>query len=125
MVSVVQGKMIFHFEACESKIPWDATLPSDKLPKLWTRWKSSVSTKRNLIAYKEPIDALESHSFGEASGHGVAALVYAVVSEASGITHTVSLLTSLDYQSEVIPSRSAITITIVMLQALSEYLHES
>ena len=31
----LQGKMIFR-EACESKVPWDATLP-DKLAKLWDK----------------------------------------------------------------------------------------
>jgi hypothetical protein len=37
----LQVKMIFR-EACESKVPWDATLPdnSDKLTKLWDKWES-------------------------------------------------------------------------------------
>ena len=44
-----------------------------------------MSAKRSLAAYEELIDALESHSFLDASGDGVAALLYAVASEASGV----------------------------------------
>lgn len=84
----LQGKMIFR-EACETKISWDTVLP-DKLSKLWASWESnlpaSVSTKRSLVAYEEPIDALELHSFGDTSRRGVAAVVYAVVKQASRIT---------------------------------------
>ena len=84
----LQGKMIFR-EACESKVPWDATLP-DKLAKLWDKWESnlptSVSTRRSLAIYREPVDAVVLHAFGDASGRGVAMAVYTVVSQASGVT---------------------------------------
>ena len=45
-----------------------------------------MSTKRSLVVYEEPIDTLELHSFGDESRRGVAALVYAVVKQASGVT---------------------------------------
>ena len=61
--------MIFR-EACESKDPWDATL-SDKLAKLWDKLESnlptSVSTRRSLATYREPVDAVVLHAFGYAS----------------------------------------------------------
>jgi hypothetical protein len=84
----LQGKLIFR-EACESKTPWDATLP-EKLAKLWEKWESSlparVATRRSLATIREPVDAVELHAFGDASGRGVATTVYAVVSQASGVT---------------------------------------
>jgi hypothetical protein len=84
----LQGKMIFR-EACESKVPWDTTLP-DKLAKLWDKWESnlptSVSTRRSLAIYREPVDAVVLHAFGDANGRGVAMAVYTVVSQASGVT---------------------------------------
>jgi hypothetical protein len=84
----LQGKMIFR-EACESKISWDAPLPA-KLAKLWDSWESRlparVSTRRSVATYREPVDAVELHAFGDASGRGVATAVYAVVSQTSGVT---------------------------------------
>ena len=84
----LQGKLIFR-EACESKTPWDAALP-EKLAKLWEKWESSlparVATRRSLATIREPVDAVELHAFGDASGRGVATAVYAVVSQASGVT---------------------------------------
>ena len=86
--TTLQGKLIFR-EACEKRIPWDANLP-EKLAKLWEKWESSlptsISTRRSLAAYREPIDAVELHAFGDTSGHGVSTAVYAVVSRVSGVT---------------------------------------
>ena len=86
--TTLQGKMIF-CEACENKVSWDTALP-DKLAKLWDKWEStlptSVSTKPSLATYREPVDAVELHAFGDASRRGVATAVYAVVSQASGVT---------------------------------------
>ena len=73
----------------QGKISWDAPLP-DKLAKLWDSWESRlparVSTRRSVATYREPVDAVELHAFGDASGRGVATAVYAVVSQASGVT---------------------------------------
>ena len=41
---------------------------------------------RTFSPYPEPINAVELHAFGDASKHGVAAAVYAVVSQDSGTT---------------------------------------
>jgi hypothetical protein len=75
----LQGKLIF-CEACESKTPWDA----------FHKWESSlparVATRRSLATIREPVDAVELHAFGDASGRGVATAVYAVVSQASSVT---------------------------------------
>ena len=86
--TTLQGKLIFR-EACEKKIPWDTNLPK-KLAKTWEKWESSlptsVSTRRSLVAYREPVDAVKLHAFGDASGRGVSTAVYAVVRQTSGVT---------------------------------------
>ena len=62
----------------------------EKLAKLWEKWESSlparVATRRSLATIREPVDAVELHAFGDASGRGVATAVYTVVSQASGVT---------------------------------------
>ena len=42
--------------------------------------------QRNIPTYQEPIEEIQLHSFGDASGRGVSAAVYAVVTQASGVT---------------------------------------
>ena len=53
------------------------------------RWESGlpvrVTTSRALVKYREQIDGIEVHAFGDASGKGVVAAVYAVVTQPSGI----------------------------------------
>ena len=39
---------------------------------------------RSLTVHQEPIESIELYSFGDASGNGVAACVYAVVHQVSG-----------------------------------------
>ena len=56
----------------------------------WKRWESDLPEKivvtRTFSPYREPINAVELHAFGDASGRGVAAAVYAVVRQDSGTT---------------------------------------
>ena len=44
-----------------------------------------MSTRRSLATYREPVDAVVLHAFGDASGRRVATAVYAVVSQTSGV----------------------------------------
>ena len=53
---------------------WEENLPT------------SATTKRSLAAYREPIQNIELHAFGDASGKGVAAAVYVVVTQPSGVS---------------------------------------
>ena len=80
------GKLIYR-AACDTKNGWDAPLP-DAIAKLWNKWDSElpvqVETQKSLAVYQEPIGAIQLHSFGDASGNGVAACVYAVVEQRSG-----------------------------------------
>ena len=45
-----------------------------------------MSVKRSIPLYKEEIDEIQLHAFGDASGRGVCAAVYAVVTQVSGVS---------------------------------------
>ena len=55
----------------------------------WVCWEeklpSHVTVPQSLAAYQEEIQAIELHAFGDASGKGVAAVVYAVVVQEKGV----------------------------------------
>ena len=86
--TTLQGKLIYR-DSYALKLAWDAPLPNE-LAARWTRWESSlpknIVVKRALAPYQEPINEVELHAFGDASGCGVAAAVYAVVRQDSGTT---------------------------------------
>ena len=46
----------------------------------------SITMPRSLANYQEPIKEIKLHTFGDASGHGVSAAIYAVVTQESGVT---------------------------------------
>ena len=80
------GKMIFR-EACDRHLPWDEKL-SDNLGQKWLKFLKNLPEQlqfqRSIPEYREPIDEIELHSFGDASGSGVSAAVYAVVKQRLG-----------------------------------------
>ena len=86
--TTLQGKLIYR-DYCTLKLAWDAPLPHE-LAARWTRWESSLAVnivvKRALAPYQEPINEVELHAFGDASGCGVATAVYTVVRQDSGTT---------------------------------------
>ena len=55
---------------------------TDKLP-------NSVTLPHSLATYQELIKEIKLHAFGDASGHGVSAAIYAVVTQESGVTSLV------------------------------------
>ena len=79
----LSGKLLYR-DACNEKCPWDAPL-SKGLMRNWQKWESQlpsqVDTPRALTPVQEPIDNISLHAFGDASGKGVAATVYAVVTQ--------------------------------------------
>ena len=81
-------KMIYR-DMCDSCLPWDKQLPSNLLSR-WLGWKKSLPNQvefpRSLSQYKEEINAIDLHGFGDASGKGVAAAVYSVIRQTSGIS---------------------------------------
>ena len=85
---LLTGKLIYR-EACELKTKWDAPLP-DNLINRWSKWEQelpkTVSVPRNIPCHQEPIEEVKLHAFGDASGRGVSAVVYAVVKQPSNVT---------------------------------------
>lgn len=82
------GKLLYR-DACNAKLAWDAKF-SLELSRRLMRWEESLpisaTTNRCLAAHREEIDDIHLHSFGDASGKGVAAAVYAVVFQPSGVS---------------------------------------
>ncbi|XP_028415663.1 uncharacterized protein LOC114539026 [Dendronephthya gigantea] len=84
----LQGKLLYR-DCCDRKVAWDARLPSD-LEGRWLKWETSlpnhVNAPRSLAQFQEKIEDVKLHAFGDASGYGVAASVFAVVKQQSGIS---------------------------------------
>ena len=80
------GKVLYR-DACDEKRGWDAKL-SDEVTKRWKRWEDDlpkqVAVPRSIPKHQEEIEDIALHAFGDASGKGVAAVVYAVVKQRSG-----------------------------------------
>ena len=85
---MLNGRRIYR-ETCNHKISRDAPLP-EVIARQWTAWKNqlpaSLSTQRSLARFREPIQDVQLHAFGDASGYGVSAAIFAVVTQDSGVT---------------------------------------
>ena len=86
--AILEGKQNYR-EASEMKLIWDIPIP-EGIAKRWLRWKKNapndVYFPRSLVQYHKPIDNIKLHAFGDASNHGVCAVVHAVATQASGVT---------------------------------------
>jgi hypothetical protein len=84
----LQGKLLYQ-AICDQKLAWDKQLPTE-LKRAWKKWErrlpQRVNVPRSLAAYKQPIQYIQLHGFGDASGDGVGATAFAVVSQESGVT---------------------------------------
>ena len=82
------GKLLYR-DVCNAKLAWDSQLPQELSRKLM-KWEESLPasamTKRSLPSQREEITDIHLHSFGDASGKGVAAAVYAVVFQPSAVS---------------------------------------
>ena len=74
---------------CDQHLPWDGELP----PTLLKQWKmfekylpDKVEVPHSLATFQESIESIDLHTFGDTSGVGTAAAVYAVVHQESGTT---------------------------------------
>ena len=79
------GKIVFR-DTCEAKLTWDEQLQG-KLLKHWEAWITSlperIGVPRSLAFSREEICAIDLHGFGDASGQGTCAAVYAHVIQPS------------------------------------------
>jgi hypothetical protein len=100
------GKVIYR-DICDAKLQWDEDLPND-LRKRWQIWYGNLPAKvevpRSLTSHKENIQAVDLHSFGDTSGRGTSAAVYAVVYQDSGVSQgLVSSKSRLPMKGQTIP----------------------
>lgn len=81
------GKFIYR-GVCNEHLPWDESLP-ESIRRQWDKFQKNLPDHfqfpRSLAGYRETIEAIDLHTFGDTSGKGSAAAVYAVVHQASGI----------------------------------------
>ncbi|KAK3719160.1 hypothetical protein QZH41_005637 [Actinostola sp. cb2023] len=81
------GKLLYR-DACDVKLAWDAELPTEVSSK-WSKWEESLPDKitvpRSIATHQEEIEEVELHAFGDASGKGVCAAVYAVIKQPTGV----------------------------------------
>ena len=86
--TTLSGKLLYR-KACDLKIAWDAELPEGLINEL-LRWEeglsSGITVSRPLTAHRESITNIDLHCFGDVSGRGVSAALYAVVSQPSGVS---------------------------------------
>ncbi len=84
----IQGKIIYR-EVCNKKMAWDAQISAEQRNQ-WLKWEKQLPTHvavpRSIPTLQEDIESIVLHAFGDASGKGVAAVVYAVVNQPSGTT---------------------------------------
>eukprot|EP00794_Sanderia_malayensis_P007573 gene7573-biopygen6100 len=84
--TVLLGKFIYR-ECCDQRLAWDADLP-DTIVKAWKSYENNlaaiVEVPRSLCSFQEPIQSVKLHVFGDTSGKGTSAAVYAVVEQESG-----------------------------------------
>lgn len=82
----LSGKLVYR-DICEAKFGWDTQIPGELASK-WGRWErllpEAVTVPRALVPHQEDITGVTLHAFGDASGVGVVAAVYAVVQQPSG-----------------------------------------
>ena len=75
-------------EICDGKLSWDEELLPDH-KKRWRKWMNNltneISITRSLVRKLEKIDAIDLHSFGDASNNGVSAVVHAVVHQETDV----------------------------------------
>ena len=80
------GKLLYR-KTCDLKIAMDKEIP-EQLSRKLTRWEeelpSGVSISKALPLHREPISNIDLHCLGNASGKGVCAALYAVITQASG-----------------------------------------
>ena len=85
------GKLIYQ-DVCDQKLPWDTQQPENLL-KRWRKWERELpeitTVPRSLSCFREPIEAIDVHFFGDASGVGVSTAVYAVVHQKSGVNQVI------------------------------------
>lgn len=86
--TTLMGRLLY-CKKCENHLLWDEKL-SDRITQEWLKFVRNLPNKVevlwNLPRFKEPAEGLVLHAFGGKSGSGISAAVYAVITQASGVT---------------------------------------
>ena len=81
--TMLVGKLLYR-EVCESSLPWD------EMGQEWLKFVRSLPNKvevsRSLARFREPVEGVVLHAFGDTSGSGISSVVYAVITQASGVS---------------------------------------
>ena len=84
---LLTGKILYR-DICKEGLSWDKEI-TDQLQQRWKRFIKSLPERieipRSVTPAKESVTGIDLHAFGDASGNGVSAAVYAVVEQNSGI----------------------------------------
>ena len=85
---MLNGQLIYR-AICDKRIPWDTELP-DALQNQWHKFGTDLPTAlqipHSITLFQEEIQTTDLHAFGDASASGTGAVVYAVITQASGTT---------------------------------------
>ena len=86
--TTLTGKCLYR-EVCDCPLSWDEKV-SDRIEQMWLKFVRNLPNKvevpRSLPRFKEPIETVELHAFGDTSGFGISAVVYAGITHASGMS---------------------------------------
>ena len=81
------GKLMYR-QVCDQHLPWDAKV-SGSVADQWCKFENSlpgrVEIPRSITSIQELPKAIDLHVFGDTSGVGTSAAVYAVVHQESGV----------------------------------------
>ena len=82
------AKLLYR-EMCDEQLAWDEEFNSS-MKRRWLKWYERLPCQftipRTLAPYRDPLQSITLHGFGDASKNGVAAVVYAVAKQESGTT---------------------------------------
>ena len=83
VVSVV--RKLLYGEVCDQNQSWDKKVP-EYIKRKWKQFEKNVpDSSMPCDCFQEAIDAINLHAFGDTSGTGTAAAVYAMLHQASGL----------------------------------------
>jgi hypothetical protein len=88
MILLGSYRLFIFSEVGDQHLPWAKKL-SDNLEQRWLNFLRCLPEKvhlaRSIPGYREPLEEVELHTFGGASGSGISAVVYVVVKQPSGV----------------------------------------
>ena len=86
--TMLVGKPLYR-EVSENRLPWDEKV-SDRMGHEWLKFvrnlPNKVEVSQSLARFREPVEGVVLHAFCDTSGSGISSAVYAVFTQASGVS---------------------------------------